>query len=51
MRGLIALVDVGDLGHERVVRVRVSQERADREQDLGDGQGGRPLVLKDVQAD
>ena len=48
---LVVLVDGGDLGHERVIRVRVSQQRADGEQHLRDGQSGRPLVFEDVQAD
>ena len=51
MRSFIALVDVGDLGHERIIWVGVSQQRADGEQNLGDGEGGRPLVFEDVEAD
>ena len=49
--GPVILVHRGDLGHERVVRVRVRQQRADREEDLRDGERGRPLVLEDVEAD
>ena len=51
MRVLIALIDVSDLGDERVIRIRVRQQRADREEDLGDGESGRPLVFQDVKAD
>ena len=47
----VALQDVGDLRHERIVGVWVGQQRADGEQHLGDGECGRPLVLQDVKAD
>ena len=47
----VALVDVRNLRHQRVVGVGVGQQRADREQDLGDRQRGAPLVLEDVEAD
>ena len=33
----VRLVQVRDVGHERVVRVRVREQRADGEQDLGVG--------------
>ena len=49
--GSVALVDVGDLWHEWIIWVWISQERTDGEQDLGDGQGWRPLVLEDIQTD
>ena len=39
-----------DAADERIVRIRIRQQRADREQDLGDGERGRPLLLQDVQA-
>ena len=39
----------GDAADEGVRRVAVGQEGADREEDLGDGQGGTPVVLEDVQ--
>ena len=38
--GTVSLVDVSDLRHERVVRIGVSQQRADRQEHLRDGQGG-----------
>ena len=47
----VRLVDVGDLRDERVVRVGVAEQRADREEDLGEGERGRPLLLEDVEAD
>lgn len=47
----VALVDVGDLGHQRIVGVGVSQQGADGEEHLRDGESGRPLVLEDVEAD
>jgi len=37
--------------HEGVTGIAIGQETADGEQHLGDGQGGAPLVLEDVQAD
>ena len=46
----VILVEGGDLGHERIIRVGVSQQRADRQKNLGNGQGGRPLILEDVEA-
>ena len=47
----VRLVNVGDLRHQRVVRVRVAQQRADREEHLGERERGRPLLLEDVEAD
>lgn len=38
-------------GKERLTRIRVRQEGADREQDFADCQSRAPLVLEDVQAD
>ena len=49
--GPIALVELGDLWHERVVGVGVGEERGDGEQNFRDGECGRPLILEDVQAD
>ena len=50
---LLPVLDVlgGDGGHEGVAGVAVGEERADAEEDLGDGERGGPLVLQDVQAD
>lgn len=42
---------VGNTADERVCRVAVGEEGADAEEDLGDGEGGAPVVLQDVQAD
>ena len=47
----VRLVNVGDLGHQRIIGVGVGEQRADGEKDLGDGERGRPLVLEDVEAD
>ena len=49
--GTVRLVLVGDVGHERIVRVGIGQQGADREEHLGDSERGRPLVLEDVQTD
>ena len=40
-----------DLWHERIVGVGIRQQGGDRQQDLGDGEGGAPLILQDVEAD
>ena len=40
-----------DFRDQRVVGVGVSEQGADGEQDLADGEGRTPLVLQDVQAD
>ena len=48
---LVSLVDVGDLWHEWIVWVWISEQGADGEQNLRDGESGRPLVLEDIQAD
>jgi len=49
---LLPVVDIlrGDAADQRVTGVTVGQQRADGEQDLGDREGGTPLVLQDVQA-
>ena len=51
MTSFVALVDVCDLWHQGVIWVGVSQQRADGEKHLRNGESGRPLVLEDVQAD
>ena len=51
MLRFIALEDVCNLWDERVIWVGVGQQGADGEQHLGDGEGGWPLVLEDVEAD
>ena len=48
---LVVLVNCGDLWEEWVSRVGVRQEGANGEEDFGDGEGGRPLVFEDVEAD
>lgn len=45
----VRLVDVCDLGHQRVIRVGVCEHGADREQDFRDCESGAPLVPQDVQ--
>ena len=50
MAWAVRLVNVGDLWHQGVIGVSVTQKRADRQQHLRDGQRGGPLVLKDVEA-
>jgi hypothetical protein len=47
--GSVALEKLGDLGDKGVVRVCVSKEGRDRQQDLRDCEGGRPLILEDVE--
>lgn len=47
----VRLVDAGDLGDQRVVRVAICEQRADGQQDLGDGERRRPLATENVQTD
>ena len=47
----VSLVDLGNLGHKGVVGVGVGEQRADAEKNLGDGEGGAPLLLEDIEAD
>lgn len=39
-------VPLGNVGHQGVVRVRVGEEGRDREENLDDREGRRPLVLE-----
>ncbi len=47
---LVLLVVLRDVGREGVVRVRCAEECLHGEQHRADLQGGRPLVLQDVEA-
>ena len=47
---LVGLVNVSDFRHKWVLWVWISQERADRQENLADSEGWAPLVLEDVQA-
>ena len=49
--GAVLLVDVGDLGHQRVVGVGVRQHGADGQKDFRNSKSRTPLVPQDVQAD
>ena len=40
-----------DIWHQWVIRVRVCQHRADREEHLGDRQSWTPLVPEDIKTD
>jgi hypothetical protein len=42
---------MGNLGDQRVVRVRIRQHRADGQKNFRDGQSRAPLVSQNVQAD
>ena len=46
----VRLIQPRNLRHQRIVRVGIRQQRAHREQHLGDGQGGAPLALQNVKA-
>ena len=43
----VGLVDLGNLGHQGIVWIGVAEQRADREKDLGQGEGGGPGRLED----
>lgn len=49
--GPVGLVDLGDLWHQGVIRVGVSQQRRNGEQHFGDCQSRRPLVLQNIKTD
>jgi len=42
---------VGNLRHKGIIRVGVVEQGAQGDEDLGDGEGRRPLILEDVEAD
>ena len=48
---LVRLENSGDLWDQRIVRIGITEQRADREKDLADGESGGPLGPQDVQAD
>jgi hypothetical protein len=45
----VGLIDVCDLGHQRVIRVGVCEHRADRKEYFRDCQSRAPLVTQDVE--
>ena len=47
----VGLVELRDLRNERIVRVRVGQQRRDRQEDLRNRQRRAPLVFQDIQTD
>eukprot|EP00562_Extubocellulus_spinifer_P029669 CAMPEP_0178713152 /NCGR_PEP_ID=MMETSP0699-20121125/19261_1 /TAXON_ID=265572 /ORGANISM="Extubocellulus spinifer, Strain CCMP396" /LENGTH=185 /DNA_ID=CAMNT_0020361947 /DNA_START=864 /DNA_END=1418 /DNA_ORIENTATION=+ len=49
--GPVGLQKLSDIRDEGIVGIGIGEEGADAEQDLGDGEGGGPLVLEDVEAD
>ena len=48
---LVRFVNLSNLRHQRIIRVRVGHQGADREEHLGDGKCWRPLLLQDIQTD
>ena len=48
---LVRLENSGDFWDQRIVWVWITEERADRQQDLADGESWGPLGPQDVQAD
>ena len=49
--GSVSLEDLSNLRHERIIRVGVRQQGADGEENLGDSEGWRPLLLENIKAD
>lgn len=49
--GTIRLEQLGNIGHQGIVRVGIRQERTNTEQDLANGQCWTPLVLQDIETD
>jgi len=48
--GPVRLVQFSNLRNQRIIRVRISQQRANRQQHLRDGESRGPLTLQNVQA-
>jgi len=46
----VLFVQFGDLRHQRVIRIRIRQQRADGQQHFADRQRRAPLALQDVKA-
>jgi len=47
----VVLQELGrDAAHQRIPRIAVCEERADGEEDFGDGERGRPVVFEDIEA-
>lgn len=51
MSGLVRLVQLSNVRDEWIVRIGISQQRTNAQQDFGDGQCRTPLILENVQAD
>jgi len=49
--GPISLVHVSYLWYKWIIGIWVSQQRANREQHLGDGKSGAPLFFEDIKTD
>lgn len=47
----VSFVLVGDLGHERILRIGFSQQGRDRQQNSRNGQSWAPLILQNIQTD
>lgn len=47
----IRLVDVGNLRDQGIIGIWIGEHGADGEKDLGDSQGGGPLVTENIQTD
>jgi len=48
---LVGFVQVSDLRHQRIIRVRICQQRGDREQHSRNCESGTPAILQYIQAD
>lgn len=46
--GTIILVEVGDVGDQRVIGIRIGEQGANGQENLGDGKSRAPLLLNDV---
>lgn len=51
MSSAVRLVKLGNVWDKRVIGIGIGEQGADRKKDLGDGEGGRPLVFQNVQTD
>uniref|UniRef100_A0A2P2LWB3 Uncharacterized protein MANES_05G205200 n=1 Tax=Rhizophora mucronata TaxID=61149 RepID=A0A2P2LWB3_RHIMU len=49
--GFICLVNVSNLRHQRIIWIRICQQGADRQKNLGYCKGRAPLLFEDVKTD
>ena len=51
MPGLVRLQQLSNVGYQRVVRIRVSEEGADTQQNFANGERWAPLIFENIKTD